>query len=139
MSSAGELFITEELTDTIAEDLAKILEGKNWRLRVRDYYDIWDRSSIRSGTVDIIDDNDKVLGTVEFKIDYYAEDLGYSNYVEIEIESYTIIANNQIVEKVLKDKVSKELIKEILEATGEVIESEDIIEMVYEKVNKKER
>ena len=108
MSSAGDLFITEELKDAVSDDVLEMLEGEeNWRINPNGYIDVWDRADIQSGSVNIYIDNRKKVGTVEFKVNPLIEidDLTTQRYIDVELAEYTVtIGDKKVTKDLTKDE-----------------------------------
>ena len=84
MSSRGELFVTEDVSDTYRKELNKVF-GKNWRLYaegVTMWYDIRDFPDELKIDVENYDTDEKI-GEIIIAVKKYIEDMGYGSYIEI--------------------------------------------------------
>jgi hypothetical protein len=105
MSSDGELFITETLDSCVQEKF-----GLDLSFDYLEYADICDEGEIPDdGEVDVLDDEEKVIGKVTWKTTYSHErDVfgGFYTEADIDMKSLKLFLDGKEIKKKKKIKVS---------------------------------
>lgn len=91
MTARGELFVDEDIRDFIGMKTFNKKFGEDWTIDASRYLDCWNNADLpKKDSVPIRNGNDKIIGYMDFELDFVVEGDGCDKYIEAEIKKAKI-------------------------------------------------